>query len=116
MAPITGRMRHRETLSVLPWTLHTRRAEWALTAKSCFGINSEPSGPTEKTGIRRIAQTSSNPYAETPALGPGVPGVGCGLPQYRLSGGLLQAMFQALNVLVQVRHDSAQLVLKPSRH
>ena len=25
-ACITGRMRHRETLSVLPWTLHTWRA------------------------------------------------------------------------------------------
>ena len=46
---------------VLPWTLHTRRAKWALTAKSCSGINSEPSGPTEKTPIRRIAQTSSDP-------------------------------------------------------
>ena len=48
----------RETLSVLPWRLHTRRAERALTAKSCFGINSASSGPTEKTRIRRIAQTS----------------------------------------------------------
>ena len=61
MACITGRMRHRETLSVLPWTLHTRRAERALTGKSCFEINSEPSGLTEKTRIRRIAQTTSEP-------------------------------------------------------
>ena len=33
----------------------------ALTAKSCFRINSESSGPTEKTRIRRIAPISSDP-------------------------------------------------------
>ena len=32
-----------------------------LTAKSCFTINSARSGLTEKTRIRRIAQTSSEP-------------------------------------------------------
>ena len=32
-----------------------------LTAKSCFRINSESSGPTEKTRIRRTAQTISSP-------------------------------------------------------
>ena len=56
-----GPYRLRETLSVLPWTLHTRRAERALTGKSCFKINLEPSGLTEKTRIRRIAQTTSEP-------------------------------------------------------
>ena len=64
MACITGRTRHRERLSVLPWTLHTRRAERALTAKSCFRINLEPSGLTEKTHIRRIAQTTSEPLCK----------------------------------------------------
>jgi len=53
------RLRHRETLFVLPWTRHTSRAYRALTAKSCFGINSASSGLTEKTRIRRIAQTTS---------------------------------------------------------
>ena len=62
MACITGRTRHRETLSVLPWTLHTRRAERALTAKSCFRINLEPSGLTVL--IRRIAQTTSEPLCK----------------------------------------------------
>jgi hypothetical protein len=57
IACITGRMRHRETPSVLPWTLHTGR----VTAKSCFRINSALSGLTERTRIRRIAQTI---YAE----------------------------------------------------
>ena len=38
----------------------SRRAERALTDKSCFRINSVSSGPTEKTRIRRIAQTSSD--------------------------------------------------------
>ena len=51
-------------LSVLPWTLHTRRDERALTAKSCFRINLEPSGLTEKTHIRRIAQTTSEPLCK----------------------------------------------------
>jgi hypothetical protein len=41
--------------------LHTRRAERASTAKSCFRINSELNGLTEKTPIRRIAQTTSEP-------------------------------------------------------
>ena len=76
MACITGRTRHRETLSVLPWTLHTRRAERALTAKSCFRINSGSSGLTEKTRIRRIAQTTLNPNAEKPAIGSGFLAVG----------------------------------------
>ena len=73
MACITGRTRHRERLSVLPWTLHTRRAERALTARSCFRINSEPSGLTEKTRIRRIPQTTSEllclPENSFPAVG-----------------------------------------------
>ena len=44
---------------MLPWTLHTRRAERALAAKSCFRINSALSGLTEKTRILQIAQTTS---------------------------------------------------------
>ena len=55
MACITGRTRHRETLSVLPWTPHTKR----VTAKSCFKINSALSGLTEKTRILQITQTTS---------------------------------------------------------
>ena len=35
-----------------------------LTAKSCFRINSEPSGLTEKTRIRRRAQTTSEPLCK----------------------------------------------------
>jgi hypothetical protein len=37
------------------------RAERASTAKSCFRINSALNGLMEKTRIRRIAQTSSDP-------------------------------------------------------
>ena len=41
-----------------------------LNAKSCFGIRSASSGPTEKTRIRRTAQTSL--ALETPVIRWGV--------------------------------------------
>jgi len=55
-------------LSVRRWTLRTKQAKRALMAKSCFRISSELSGLTEKTRIRRIAQTTSEPNAEKPAF------------------------------------------------
>ena len=48
------------------WTLRTKRAERALMAKSCFRISSELSGLTEKTRIRRIAQTTSERWKPAP--------------------------------------------------